>query len=139
MPSVLLLTKGKHGATSMPSRSSCPTIILTQASTVHHYRHSYYSYCNSLSASSQRMDSRTEVPEISPLHVTPSTSIYNEVCEFQKGIKCDITLYHIFKDDRQNDSWYCKTHTIDTIHGTKQSSIPIIALQKLLKLSMGSN
>ena len=38
---------------------------------------------------------------ISPLLVPSSTSIFNEVHDFQKGIKCNLMLYPIFKDDRQ--------------------------------------
>ena len=54
-----------------------------------------------------------------PPHVTPSTLIFFEVCDFQKGIRHEITLNPIFKDDRQYDSWYCKPHAISSIHGTK--------------------
>ena len=54
--------------------------------------------------------------------LAPSTScpyIYSEVHEFYKGIQCDITLHHIFKDDWQYDSWYCDTHAIVSVHGTE--------------------
>ena len=81
------------------------------------------------------MDSRV----YHPLHVAPPTSTFHEVSDFQKGIKCDITLYHIFKDDRKYDSWYHKTHAIASAHGTETVFNPLIALQKLLKLYYGRN
>ena len=40
----------------------------------------------------------------SPLHVMPPTSILNKVCDFQKRIKHNITLYPILKDDQQYDN-----------------------------------
>ena len=55
----------------------------------------------------------------SPLHVALSTSIFNEVFDFQKGIKCKLTLYPIFNENRQHDSWYHETHTIASVHGIK--------------------
>ena len=27
--------------------------------------------------------------------------------------------YPIFEDDQQNDSWYCDTHPIASVHGTE--------------------
>ena len=83
------------------------------------------------------MDQGCQVPEISPLHVTPSTCMFNEVPDFQKGIKCNITLNPIFKDDRQYDSWYCETHAIVSIHGTETVFVSIMPLPKLLKLYYG--
>ena len=55
---------------------------------------------------------------MSPLHVTPPTSIFNEDGDFKMGIKYNITLYPIFKD-RQYDSWYHKAHAIASVHGTE--------------------
>ena len=55
---------------------------------------------------SQQIDCEQEVLEISPPHghspspLHPASKIYNEVCDFQKGIKHDITLYSVFKDDQ---------------------------------------
>ena len=34
------------------------------------------------------------------MYVTSSVSIFDEVHDFQKGIKCDVTTYPTFKDDR---------------------------------------
>ena len=42
-----------------------------------------------------------------------------EVHEFQKGVKCNITIYSSFKDDWQYDSWYHETYAIACIHGTE--------------------
>ena len=56
-------------------------------------------------------------PREHPLHTTPSTSIFDEVCDFQMDIKYNITLYPIFKDDRQYDSWSHETHVIASVHG----------------------
>ena len=55
----------------------------------------------------------------SPLHVALSTSIFNVVFDFQKGIKCKLTLFPIFNENRQYDSWYHETHTIASVHGIK--------------------
>ena len=52
-----------------------------------------------LQPSADPMDQQQVVPEISPLHSTPSTYVFNEVCDFQMGIKHNITLYPIFKGD----------------------------------------
>ena len=69
----------------------------------------------------------------SPLNVTSPTYIFNEVNEFQKGIKCDISLYPIFKDDQQYNSWYCDTYAIASVHGTETFSFLTIALPKTLQ------
>ena len=57
---------------------------------------------------------------LAPLILAPSIScplhIYHDVHDFHKGIKRDITLNPIFKDDQQYDSWY---HTIASVHGTE--------------------
>ena len=50
--------------------------------------------------------------DLNILHVMSLTYIFDEVCDFQKGTKCDIMPYPIFKDDQQYNSWYHKTHAM---------------------------
>ena len=92
---------------------------------------------SSTPASSQQMDQGRQGPEISPLHVTPPTSLFNEVNDFQKDIKGNITLYPRFKDYWQYDSWYCKTQAIASIYGTETVFDPHYSPKKLLKLNNG--
>ena len=47
------------------------------------------------------------------------TYIFNKIHDFQKGIKCTIMLYPIFKDDWQCDNWYHEKHTIASVHSTE--------------------
>ena len=82
-------------------------------------------------------DKPLPVTPSSLLHATPSTSIFSEVHDFQKGIKCDLTLYPMFKDDRQYDSWYDETHTIASVMEPKLFLTQTIALLKLPKLYYG--
>ena len=71
------------------------------------------------------MDHQHEVLEISPPHghspnqLHSTSEIYHEVHDNQKGIKCDIMLYPILKDDQQYDSWYHKAHAIASVHAQK--------------------
>ena len=69
-------------------------------------------------------------PEISPPDATPSTSISNEVRDFQKGIKCDITLCPIFKDDRQYDRWLVTLGGFDISIAMSTLSLYRVAPQK---------
>ena len=39
-------------------------------------------------------------PDHSPLNIMSPMHVLNEVHDFQKGMKCDITLYSMFKDDQ---------------------------------------
>ena len=51
----------------------------------------------------------------------------------QKGIKCDITLYPIFKDDWRYDSWYHNTDATASVHGIEEVfdfHYPLIVLRK---------
>ena len=60
----------------------------------------------------------------SPINATSPTCIFNKVCDFQKGIRHDIMLYPILKDDQQYNNWYCETHAIAFTHGTKAVFFP---------------
>ena len=73
----------------------------------------------------------------SPLHVTAPTYIFNEVCDFQNGIKCNIMLHPIFDNDQQYDSWYCETHAIASIHGTEAVFDPHYSYSETLQAYYG--
>ena len=42
------------------------------------------------------------------------------VCEFEKGIKHDLTLYPIFNDDQQYNRWYHDTYATADVHRCEQ-------------------